>query len=770
MPELNIEDKESSFDFIKQVVNYISWWKFILLSIIICLVIAFFYLRLSTPIYSIYSTILLKDDQKGGNQDELSVLQQWGIASGGHNVDNEIQILSSWSLSKQVVKSLELYKSYYYDGFFKKILLYKNSPYSVHVKDTVLKQLESPFKLKLRTNLKKELSVEFQYKKQKYNYIISQFPFHIDSPYGELTLLENKEIKPKIGENLIVVISPLEWTTNNFRRHLNINATSKTTSMVYLSTTDQNIRRGKDFINKLVELYNSEALREKNQSALNIESFIAERLKKIGNELEDVKRNMEEYKRLHGLYELKSSMAISLKERSNYSHQKEELITQIKMVTFLEQYMNDSTQFFRTLPSNMGINDRTLINLAERYNAIVTKYKQVKQRSTLDNPTALKLLDTLLLLKKQVLASIASVKQALNIAIKNVDIQLRFFTSSVLKAPTQERRISEIKRWEKVKTSLFMILSRKREENALKLAVNTEKARIIDPALSSGVAVYPRPKWVYLIALLLGLGIPFLVLYLKDLIDFKISSSDDIRALSDVTIIGELPVKEKQKEDVVVHVGQNDKMVEAFRNIRTNLKFYSVSGGQQNILITSSMPGEGKTFVSINLAISLSLLDKKVLLVGLDVRKPVLARVLNLDAKNGVTNYLSGAESDYEKLIQPSGITSNLEVITSGRIPLNPGELIQNERLDKMIYHLRQKYDYLILDTPPIGLVSDAVVLGRLSDISLYIVRAGVTHKKHLAWMNDVKKNCKIPNLSIVFNGVETKSGTYGYGDYSHKD
>lgn len=769
MSEQNFEEKDSTLNFIQQIIKYISYWKFILLSIVVSFVIAHFYLKSVKPVYSIYSTILLKDDQRGGSEDELSVLQQWGIASGGNNVDNEIEILSSWSLSKKVVEELGLNVIYSSEGILENQSLYKSSPYQVKIVPEVLEKIQRPITLKIVSSSQQKYAIELINEENTQCFSTSIFPYDITTPYGILSIKKDEKRNLNEGEKIVIDIFPIDWVTNSYRSKLNIRTTSKTTSVVYVSISDQNTKRGKDFINKLIEIYNREALLEKNQSALNIESFIAERLKKIGYELEDVKKTLENYKKQHGgVLDLKSDVALSMKERSSYSHQKEELLTQLKMIQFLENYMKKNNSSFETLPSNMGINDNTLINLSQKYNQEVLLYKNIKQNTTLDNPTVKKKYNGLVLLKNQIMTSISSVKQALKIAIKNVDIQLKLFSSAILKAPTQERKMSEIQRWETVKTSLFMILSRKREENALKLAVNTVKARVVDPAISSESPVYPKVKWVYLIALLIGLGIPITIIYIIDLLHYKVRTINDIEFLSKIPIVAELPIKGKKQGNIVVEAKKNDVIIEAFRNLRTNLKFSGINHLQNNILITSSMPGEGKTFVSINLAISLSLLEKKVLIVGLDVRKPVLAQALNLDAKHGVTNYLSGSEKDYKKLIQPSGLNENLDVLTSGRIPLNPGELVQSEKLDAMISELRTSYDYIILDTPPIGLVSDAIVLSRLADASLYVVRANYTHKKHLKWVNDIKRNYKLPNVSIILNGVKTEKGTYGYGEYTH--
>lgn len=761
--------EEKHIDYIELFCKYLAHWKLILCSVIVCLLIAFLYLRYTTPVYRVFSTIMLKDDEKGGGFDEMSALQSWGIMGASNNVDNEIEILKSWNLARVIVGELELYTSYKYKGRFVDDDLYKSSPIKVELDRVSLDTLSSVISMEIRLLEDGKLKIKGKQGKNEFEGIIDGLPGKLSIPAGMVSFSLSPDVLPDYDRVLSVSIRHPEDVAASFLGRLGVEPTSKTTSAIYLSISETNIDRGIDYLKKLIEVYNREALEEKNRVALNIDEFINERLSKIDMELGGVERGLEDYKKGKGIVDLKVNTQLSLQENSSYRKDLLALETQLRLVKFLEEYMKEDNARDRMVPTNVGIIDQALLDLIKEYNTTLMNRNKLLRSSSKTNPTVITLSQTIKELKEDLLASISGVYSGLMISWENLNKQVLLYNSRINDVPTQERELSERMRDEKVKTSLYTILSRKREENALTLVVPSNKAKVIDDAMASG-PVSPKKMRIYLVALALGVCFPVGGIYLCDLLSIRIRNRKELEGLITAPVIGEVP-KASDVGGVVVKDGVNNQMAEAFRAIRTNLQFLSKGAGSKVIIITSSMPGEGKTFVSINLSVSLALLNKKVLLMGVDIRKPMLAAELNLNAKIGLTGYLGGMENDVHKLIQPSGIRDNLHVMTSGIVPPNPAELLQSERLAEMIEALRREYDYIIMDSAPIGLVTDTLLMHSIADSTIYITRENYTLKKQLEWLNDIVDGQKLPSVSVVLNSVASNNlnyfgSGYGYGGY----
>ncbi|MDD4609802.1 MAG: polysaccharide biosynthesis tyrosine autokinase [Bacteroidaceae bacterium] len=750
------------------LLKYLLYWKYILFSVVLALLGAFLFIKSSVPIYEAHSTVLLKDDMKGGVSDELSILHGWGIGGGTDNVDNEIEILSSWSLSKGVVASLKLYNQHFYEHFFRDEPVYTAIPYRAELTTAAFDSLSAPLILRMSREDGTQLQLTLTYKKQETVYALSTFPAKLTTCAGTIHITKDLSIILPPGEVLRTEITPLTMATNRFRSLLQVNLLSKTTSIVHLQMRDPLLERASIYLNQLVLLYNKQALDDKNRAALNIEHFIDARLSILNKELDAVRTDIEQCKKKWSSGDLSLAASMSLESKSTYLKQYVYYSTQYTLVDFLEQYMKNDTAVYHLLPSNMGVDDPVLLALAAKYNTAVLAYRKLLKASSKVNPSVDRMEYSLALLHCEILSSIDMFKKTLTIRLKEADKQVKKYANRVLDVSEQERELTQIRRWEKVKTSLFTILSRKREENSLTLAANTQKARVVDAAFLSGRPVYPSRRLVCLVGLLVGLLVPIAIIELLEMLSIYIRDKEEIKELTEVPIVGELPFLADLKRGQAVFEGANNRVDEAFRTLRSNMKFVGTETKQQTLLVTSSMPGEGKTFVSINMAISLALLDKKVVLVGLDLRKPRLGQQLGLNHRKGVSNYLQGSISSIDDLIQPSGIRANLSVITSGSIPFNPAELLQNSRLDELIALLRRDFDYIVFDTAPVGLVSDSILLKRLTDMSIYVTRTNVTLKKHLDWLNDIAIHQKLPNMSIVLNGVPIHklSKSYGYGRY----
>ncbi len=764
----NNEEENDNIDFQEILFKYLAYWKWIVGSVIVCLIGAFIYLKCTAPVYNISSTILLKDDKKGGGVDELSTLQDWGVLNSKNNVDNEIEVLQSKNLLKSVVNELKLHTMYTLKSHIPSRQLYNSSPILAEMNKDSLDVLVYPVFMEVKMSEDGRVIVKGESDEEEFEATFPKLPAVLKVPGGTVTFTVNPQVNPIYDENIsITIVNPLT-IARNYARSLSVAPTSKTTSVVTLSLPETNQRRGKDFLNKLVDVYNKDAVEDKNRVALNTEAFIDARLAKLDIELGTAERDLEQYKKKEKITDIQADAELALQENSGYQKKRVEVETQLGMVKYLRDYMQDDKDRTKLMPANVGITDPTLQALSTKYNAYLLERDRLLRTSSHQNPAVQSLNNTIEAMYESILASLNSVYQGLLISKSDLDKQTKIFDTRISNVPTMEREYTEKARQQQIKSELFLILLQKREENSLALSITTNSAKIIDDAYASG-PVSPKRSLIFMVAFVLGLAIPIGFVYIRDLLNFKIQNRSELEKLTNVSVLGEIPVGE-ENERIAVKENVNDGMAEAFRAVRANLQFMLANTDHKVIMVTSSVPTEGKSFIAINLAASLALMGKKVLLVGLDVRKPTLAAYMSIDKTSGATNYLANIESDLSKLIRPSKFNSHLDVMPAGPIPPNPAELLLSPRMDEMFAILRHEYDYIIVDTAPVGLVSDSLTVGRVADATVYVARANVTYKKYMDWLNDLHNTNKLPNVSVLLNGVPFgKSGYYGYGyGYGH--
>ena len=545
---------------------------------------------------------------------------------------------------------------------------------------------------------------------------------------------------------------------------LSIAPTSKTTSVAVISLKNSSLQRGQDFINQLLEMYNRNTNNDKNEIAQKTAEFIDERIGIISKELGSTEANLESFKRDAGITDLTSEAQIALAGNAEYEKKSVENRTQISLVNDLRKYLRGNE--YEVLPSNVGLQDAALIGAIERYNEMLIERKRLLRTSTENNPTIVNLDTSIRAMKANVQATLEGTLQGLMITKESLDREASRYSRRISNAPGQERAYVSIARQQEIKAGLYLMLLQKREENAIALAATANNAKIIDEAIADDTPVSPKGKMIYLIALVLGIGIPVGIIYLIELTKFKIEGRADVEKLTSVPVVGDIPLTDEKNDkngSIAVFENKNNLMSETFRNIRTNLQFM-LDNDQKVILVTSTVSGEGKSFVSSNLAISLSLLGKKVVIVGLDIRKPGLNKVFQLSNKErGITQYLSNPETDLMELVQPSDVNKNLFILPGGTVPPNPTELLARNGLDRAIETLKKHFDYVILDTAPIGMVTDTLLIGRIADLSVYVCRADYTHKAEYTLFNELSFEKKLPNLCTVINGVDLKKRKYGY-------
>ena len=456
-----------------------------------------------------------------------------------------------------------------------------------------------------------------------------------------------------------------------------------------------------------------------------------------------------------------SDAQIALTGSAEYEKKRVENQTQINLLQDLQKYMQN--EGYEVLPSNIGLQDVNLATAINRYNDVLVERKRLLRTSTENNPTIINLDTSIHAMKENVQVSLDRVLRGLYITKADLDREASRYSRRISEAPSQEREFVSIARQQEIKAGLYLMLLQKREENAITLAATANNAKIIDDAIADDAPVSPRSKITYLIALILGVGIPVGVIYLLELTKFKIEGRADVEKLTSAPIVGDIPLTDEKQGAIAVFENQNNLMSETFRNVRTNLQFM-LGNDKKVILVTSTVSGEGKSFISGNLAISLSLLGKKVVIVGLDIRKPGLNKVFNISKREqGITQYLANPEKNLMDLVQLSDVSKNLYILPGGTVPPNPTELLARDGLDKAIETLKKNFDYVILDTAPVGMVTDTLLIGRVADLSVYVCRADYTRKNEYTLINELIDGNKLPNLCTVINGLDLKKRKYGY-------
>lgn len=702
---------------------------------------------------------------------EFSGLEDLGLLNPSKNIDNEIEILQSKSLIKDVVNELGLYINYWGNKGFKTTDLYGASPILVHYSFKDAETLNAPIQLTINYQKNGNLNVNMITDKgndneKKINKTFTEFPAVLSSEKGVITFIENQQVPIVEDVNLDITISHPLAIAKGYRSALSIEPTSKTTSVATISIKNTNKKRGEDFINKLVEMYNRDANDDKNEVAQNTAHFIDERISVINQELGTTEQELENFKRESGLTDLSSDAQLAVAEKSAYEKLCVENGTQLNLIQYLSDYLKKPENANTTLPVNVGLNDKSLTEQISQYNALILERNRLRRTSSDSNPVVRRLDSNIDDMHASLLTTINSVYKGLLITKADLDRQAGKYAGQISNAPAQERRFVSIQRQQEIKAGLYLMLLQKREENNIALAATANNAKIIDDALADDVPISPNKKIIYLAALVLGFGIPVAVIYILSLLSYRIEGHSDVERLTRVPVIGDVPLNDSdEKYAIAVRENDNDIMAETFRSLRTNLLFMLGDPDKKVILVTSTTSGEGKTFIASNLAVSLALLGKKVVIVGLDIRKPGLNKVFHISHKErGITQYLVAPQStDLRSMIQSSDLSANLHILPGGTIPPNPTELLARKSLDDAIELLKKDYDYIVLDTAPIGMVTDTQLIARVADISVYVCRADYTHKNDYQLINELYANKRLPGLCTVINGLDMKKKKYGY-------
>jgi tyrosine-protein kinase Etk/Wzc len=765
------EETENDFQLREILDQYISHWKWFVLGVAICVAIAFTYLRYAVPKYRASTTILIKDNKRGGALSDLAAFSDMGLGAGTKNIDNEIEILKSRTLVETTIKKLNLNISMLLKGKVINTELYNDRPINIKFINTNPKynsiRLSAQFVSKGNNGFSikgldtdNHSATSFILKPKS----IYKYGELIPTTYGDLIIEKNPIKETDLGSDdkeYLITINTVENVAQIYRVALTVAPVSKSSNVVEIAIVGPVIDKSEAFLDNLTKNYNEAAVNDKNAISENTSKFIAQRLALIAEELDGVEQNVESFKTSNKLTDIETEAKLFIDGSSEYNKKTVEIEIQMNLVNSMLGFIKKSTNS-DLLPTNV-VGDDGASESINSYNQLILDRNRILKSATVDNPTVIKVDQQISALRSNIQSGLERLQLNLKIQQRNLKSQEGLLDNKIEKIPSQERQFRVIARQQKVKEELYLYLLQKREETAISLAATEPNARVIDAAKGINAPVSPKPNVIYLAAILLGLLIPFSVIYLVDLLDTKIKSRLDLEGRTIIPFIGDVPTSETANE--IMQAESRTSSAEALRIIRTNLEFMVSKvpeGIAKTIFLTSTFPKEGKTFVSVNLAATFALSGKKVLLVGMDIRNPRLDEYLTLPDR-GFTNYLSSKDLNLEDLIIKQAGYEDFHILPAGVIPPNPAELLMSKKVDSFFEIIKKQYDYIIIDTAPVSLVTDTLLIAKHADTFIYVARANFLEKRMLDIPNSLYKDQKLPNMCILLNDTDSSKG-YGYG------
>lgn len=763
--------RESYFDFDAMFNKYKRFWWLFVASFIVCLFCAGFYLYVKRPVYQINSTILVSQDEDGGGIG-TAIVKNLSLGGMSSKVDDEILVVNALSLAKDMVRELKLNREYkLHTGFMKNIDMYNRTPITVDAPDAVFDTLT--YSMKFRIKVDEDGKIKINVKKGMFKTLAdveaTKFPVVVKTIYGMYVVNSTSYFTKGKDIDLKVNVGGFQSVAEDYNEEISASIASKKSNGIQLLYEDVEVQRGKDILNKIVELYNRRCQADKDAMALNTGKFIDERLNIIYNDLSTSEADIEKYKRENDLVDMKTDVANMYGRKNIGENSKTQLNTQYEIMKMVKDFVIDPKNDNTMIPFSVGQTSEAG-GPVDMYNQLMLERTKLASSAKANNIT-LKAMDEQLALVR------ANVRKAVDKALDGLRIQIAQSSAVENKAqgklgqiPAKEREFRELYRQQAIKNELYTFLLQKREENALVLAATTPKGKIVDKAYAYSEPIAPKKGLVVFIGIFFGLILPLIILYIKALFTTKFSSQDELESIVNAPVLGEV-CHNRHRSNLVVREGKTSSIVELFRLLRNNVQFMLPADSNNVMLVTSSVSGEGKSFVSLNLAASFALLGKRVALVGMDIRSPKLAEYLSIKPTPGVTTYLAKKDVKLEDIVQHSNDVKNLDIYVSGPIPPNPSELLLSERTKQLVEELRAEYDCVILDSAPIAMVSDTFSLTPFTDLVVYVTRANYTKRSLIKYFNTVMARGQIKNAGVIINDSNPKmSQGYGYGYGSKED
>jgi tyrosine-protein kinase Etk/Wzc len=758
--EQNPNGKSKSFSVEKLFAKAIGYWPGFAVCVLLALMGAYAYMQYTTPVYVINAKLLVKDDRKGGIA-EGQIFQEIGVKSATSSVDNEIEIFKSKMLMRNVVSDLHLNIRYFVSGKLKPVEIYKALPFNIIplYNDSTL-TTDNVYQLDIKDN-----AVAFKKGSKIWKATIGDTVLlDIGAVYLRRDLTH---IVTNFPNDIECVISPVDRVANDYINALDIGAINKQVSIVKLQLFDIIPARGVDVVNRLMAVYMQANVDDRNRVSESTIEFIDDRLGLVSSELSAIEGDIKTFKQDNNLTDVEGQSKALLEYSTDNTKQLTQQEIQLSIVKFLESFLEKNTGNTRAIPSTSFVQDLSLTSMVNNYNALLSQKERLLLSNTATSPYVKNIDVQLKYAREDMRNNLSSLKHALELSVSEMKTRLGILNTEIKKVPATEKEFLEYSRQQHIKQELYLYLLKKREETAISKSSTTPNARIVDVAESNNTPVSPNPLKVYLAAIVLGLLLPAVRVAGKELLSIKVTDRETISEYTPMSVIAEIGHNTKTTEPIVVTKNSRSKISEQFRALRTNLQFLLTNDDEKTILITSSMSGEGKSFISLNLASTLALSGKKVILLELDLRKPQISKALGINNENGFSGYAIG-KLTVDAVIKPTGISDNLFIVPAGVIPPNPSELLMLPSVARLFTQLKAQFDVVIIDTAPVGLVTDAQVMARYADATLYIVRQNYTYKQQLGNAAQLYSEHKLPRMNIVWNDVDNKYGAYGYGQYGN--
>ena len=758
----NLLEKEEEFKIQEVLFKYIKSWKWYVLTSILAISIAVLYLRYTSFKYEASATILIKDDSKGGGISELSAFEDLGIISGKSNLDNEIEIFKSRSLIGRVVKELKLNVAYFNESGPLPVRYFLHKPINILISagDSSIYDKKDVFTITPLSYESYEISYDESGKSS-----VHKFGEEITTTIGKIVITPNFTKESPILTEITVKVSKFDDVVSGYAKNISISKVNKESNVINIALVGTNQDLSIAFIDNLIKQHGIDAIADKNEISENTSDFISDRMKFIASELSDVEGDVEKFKTDNKLVDVVSEAGMFLEANSENNQRILENEMQVRLSEFVYEYLVSHNDAHDLIPSNLGLSNPSIEKMIDSYNTLVLERNRLLKNSTEKNPVITNLEVQIMGIHKSLKESLANLKRSKEIQNNELRKTEKLINSKILSVPKYEREYREIQRQQQIKESLYLYLLQKREETAIALAATVGNTKIIDHAYGNKVPVSPKPKIIYLASLLIALIIPTGVIYLRDLLDTKVRTKKDI-LFAGLPYIGEIPLTENKKRNkMIVQFGGNDRISEAFRLLRTNIDFMlkAKPDSKNTIFITSTISKEGKSFVAVNLATILALSNKKVLLMGMDLRIPKIAEYTGIPEAKGITNYITNSSLQLKDIIITANEQHNFDILLSGNIPPNPAELLMHPRIKNVFDEAHAAYDYVIVDTAPVAAISDTLLISQYADATIYIAKAKSIDKRYLTIPETLMNEKKLLNLAVLLNGTDVEDG-YGYG------
>ncbi|MGY5354875.1 GumC family protein [Wenyingzhuangia sp. IMCC45467] len=757
-----------------EIEKYLIHWKWFLVSIIICLSIAVLYAKSKVNIHETKAAILIKQD--GGASSDLKVFQDLTSLGMGaeSNVFDEIEILKSRTLGVAMVKKLNLNFEVYQEQGLKEVEVFQTIPF----KHQVLSNQNEFYTLDTIVDIEVINQYSFKYQVEESDeWLESNFGQKLKLGEYEFLLVPTNNVYSVDKNNFYkITFSNIDTSIEKYKKSLIITSVNEGSNIISLTLNHPIKSKAQLVLNTLVNLYSQMSIDDKNEVGLKTAEFIDARLTSVKTELEEVDRLEERYKKNQQITDLEFQSQVFVDGKSENEKSLFSKETELRVVDFMIKNIESQNDNFELLPANIGHNSSMQLSESViNYNKVLLERNRLLRDSSLSNPVVISLNSELVNLRENIKSSLKNTREQLEISLRSLKNKEIEYTNKITSIPQQVKEYRSILRRQEIIAQLYSYLLQKKEENEISIAVTVSNAKVIDNAYSSKGAIAPRKPIIALIGLFIGVIFPFLVIYIRELLDTKFHSRSELEKYVSIPILGDIPF-DKSEEKVIIKQGSRTSSAEAFRLLRTNLDFIlsGVTEKSKVIFVTSTISGEGKTFVSVNTASSIALTGKKVLLVGMDLRAPKITQYLGLPNRSGVSNYLIGQEDKISDLVFPLPGYENLEILSSGIVPPNPAELLLNKRLNKMFEELKEQYDYIIVDTAPVNLVTDTLMMSKHADMFVYVARANYIDKRMLELSEKLYREKRLPNMAMLINGMDHERvygyGVYGYGGYGYPD